>query len=288
MTTKTIKYVFSGHESFSCKSLWLKKGYDFVCKGKSFNAPDAVIELGVGKNMVSSIRYWLRVFGITANDQPTAVGDYLFDGTSGKDPYIEDLGTLWLLHFLLVFSGEATIYNWLFLRIQKERKVFDRQQLQNAIHRYMIEAGKAKIYNPNTTRKDIGVLLQNYVQPLKAHSFEEYSSLLIDLELLRTADDGKSYAFNIEGKRALAPEIFLYAILKVKGEEQTVSYDTLQDLGLIFCMNDMETIQKMWDVAQLFPDEVHYSDVAGIRQLQFTKPLDPQEVLDKYYGNQEV
>ncbi len=25
-----VKYSFSGHESFACKSLWLKKGYDFV------------------------------------------------------------------------------------------------------------------------------------------------------------------------------------------------------------------------------------------------------------------
>ena len=53
-------YSFSGHESFACKSLWLKKGYDFVVQERDFNAPDAVIHLGVGKNMVSSIRYWLK------------------------------------------------------------------------------------------------------------------------------------------------------------------------------------------------------------------------------------
>ena len=45
------RYTFSGHESFPCKSLWLKKGYDFVVQGKNFNNPDAVIDLGVGKNM---------------------------------------------------------------------------------------------------------------------------------------------------------------------------------------------------------------------------------------------
>lgn len=56
-----ITYKFSGHESFPCKSLWLKKGYDFVVGGNDFNSPDAVITLGVGKNMVTSIRFWLRV-----------------------------------------------------------------------------------------------------------------------------------------------------------------------------------------------------------------------------------
>ena len=53
------KYTFSGHESFPCKTLWLKKGYNFVVQGRDFNAPEAVIHLGVGKNMVASIRYWL-------------------------------------------------------------------------------------------------------------------------------------------------------------------------------------------------------------------------------------
>ena len=52
-----LKYTFSGHESFPCKSLWLKKGYDFVIQEKDFNSPNAVVDLGVGKNMVSSIKW---------------------------------------------------------------------------------------------------------------------------------------------------------------------------------------------------------------------------------------
>lgn len=59
------RYVFSGHESFPCKSLWLKKGYDFVSEDNDFNSADAVVKLGVGKNMVASIRYWMKAFGLT-------------------------------------------------------------------------------------------------------------------------------------------------------------------------------------------------------------------------------
>ena len=88
------KYVFSGHESFPCKSLWLKKGYDFVVQGNDFNSPEAVVDLGVGKNMVTSIRYWLKAFGICEGNQRTRLGDYLFDEENGKDRYIEDLATL--------------------------------------------------------------------------------------------------------------------------------------------------------------------------------------------------
>ncbi len=33
-------YTFSGHESFPCKTLWTKKGYDFVTAHKDFNSPN--------------------------------------------------------------------------------------------------------------------------------------------------------------------------------------------------------------------------------------------------------
>lgn len=280
---ETNKYVFSGHESFPCKSLWLKRGYDFVTNGNDFNSSNAVVELGVGKNMVSSIRYWLKSFSITKDDNLTSIGNYLFDDLNGRDKYIEDLGTLWLLHFLLVFSGEATIYNWLFLKVQKERKVFDRSQVQSAVQRYMVEAGKVKLFNPNTTRKDIGVLIQNYVQPSKIRSFEDYSTLLLDLDLISTYDD-KTYFFNIEGKRSVDPNIFLYSLLKIKGEDNTISYDVLQDLGLIYCMNDLELISMLKSIAGIYSSYVNYSDVAGIRQVQFIQELNPFEVLDNYYG----
>ena len=41
-----MKHVYSGHESFTCKTLWLKKGYDFINNNYNFNAPDAVVQLG--------------------------------------------------------------------------------------------------------------------------------------------------------------------------------------------------------------------------------------------------
>jgi hypothetical protein len=65
---ESIKYVFSGHDSFQCRKLWLKKGYDFLQQGKNFNDEDAVVQLGVGKNMVSSIRFWLKAFIIIDRD----------------------------------------------------------------------------------------------------------------------------------------------------------------------------------------------------------------------------
>lgn len=277
------KYTFSGHESFTCKSLWLKKGHDFISNSYNFNAPDAVVQLGVGKNMVASIRYWMRAFCMTFNDELQPISTYLFDQETGKDKYIEDLGTLWLLHFNLVSSEEATLYNWLFTRLQKERKTFDRQNVINLVRRIMTEENKLNLYNENTIKKDVGTLLLNYVLPLKAKALDDYSSLLIDLDLIRT-EDGKIYTFNIEGKRQLPWQIFLYAILTLKGEDNTVDYDLLQHIGLIFCMNDMEVIEMCKIIESKNTEHIRYSETAGIRQIQFINPMSSKEVLDNYYG----
>ena len=278
------KYTFSGHESFTCKTLWLKKGYDFIRNNNNFNSPDAVVALGVGKNMVASIRYWMRAFGLTENDEPLAIADYLFDSDQGKDPYMEDLGTLWLLHFFLVSTCEATLYNILFTQLQRERKIFDRQHVLNLVKRMMTEDGRQSQYNENTVKKDIGTLLLNYVLPQKAKALDDYSALLIDLDLIRMDADGKSFHFNVDGKRLIPWQIFLYAVIKSKGADMTVSYDMLQELGLMFCMNDMEVIEMCKTIVEHHEDMMAYSDVAGIRQLHFLDNLDEEEVLNEYYG----
>lgn len=279
----SIRFTFSGHESFTCKTLWLKKGYDFINNDYDFNAPDAVIQLGVGKNMVASIRYWMRAFGMTQNDEVQPIASYLLDTDNGRDPFMEDLGTLWLLHFLLVCSNEATLYNWLFTRLQRERKEFDRQNVINFVHRLLVEEEKQNLFNENTVKKDVGTLLQNYVMPQKAKALDDYSALLLDLDLIRT-EDGKTYTFNIEGKRQVPWQIFLYAVLRLKGNYNTVSYDLLQEIGLSFCMNDMEVIEMCKIIEAHHIDDLRYSDTAGIRQLQFINPMTCEEVLDEYYG----
>ena len=97
------KLSFSGHDTFHCRHLWLKKGYDFIKNGNKFSQDDAVVILGVGKNMVAGINFWMRAFGVIDKEgNLSKFGEYILDDINGKDPYIEDEVTLWLLHHQLV------------------------------------------------------------------------------------------------------------------------------------------------------------------------------------------
>ena len=292
-TDKTL-YSFSGHESFPCKTLWLKKGYDFVKGEKDFNAPGAVVDLGVGKNMVAAIRHWYKSFGLNKDAETSWIADYVFNSDDGKDPFVEDLGTLWLLHFLLIYSQEASLYQIFFVDFQKERRLFDKEQVVSFVKRKMKDAGKDNQYNENTVKKDVGVLLLNYCLPKDPKSNEDFSTLLMSLDLLRQTekkdktddlnDKRNRYFFNIEGKRQVTPQIFLFALLMIKDEQDnSIVYDTLQEVGLIFCMTDLEVIDMLNRLSELYPDSLSYSDVAGIRQLQFTKQMDAKQVLNNHF-----
>lgn len=286
MVNPSGKYIFSGHESFPCRSLWLKKGFDYLSEDGNFNAADAVVRLGVGKNMVAAIRFWLKAFGISKNDEATELGIYLFHKVNGKDKYLEDLASLWLLHYILVSSGEAALYLMIFCGLQRERSQFTREQVLSYVRLKMAEIGKQNLFNENTVKKDIAVFLQNYLLPKKPQTNEDYSSLLIDLDLIRQNEDGKEYHFNVEGKRKVTEEVFMYALLDLreKLKDNTIPYETIQEcVGLVFCMQDFETIDMIKKLSQHYTEYMAYSDVAGIRQVQFIKELNKKQVLDDYY-----
>ena len=128
-TSDKINASFSGHETFPFRYTWLKKGVDAVRRLKEsptiFADDDATITLGVGKNMVRSIHHWCQVtIGLIKGDGvgpnrrrlfvPTKFGNRIF-ADDGFDPYLEDVATLWLIHWQLATNANrATTWFWAF------------------------------------------------------------------------------------------------------------------------------------------------------------------------------
>ena len=62
---------FRGHETFYIRKGWLTKGMKYVKKmpdvftSKEHNPMDT---LGIGSNMVKSLRYWLTTVGLLTDD----------------------------------------------------------------------------------------------------------------------------------------------------------------------------------------------------------------------------
>lgn len=281
-----MRYCFSGHESFPCKSMWLKKGYDYLVNHNKFTDSDAVVKLGVGKNMVQSIKFWLRAFGLLNDDEATEIARYLFDDRDGRDPYAEDNATLWILHYLLIVTDISSIYRLIFVELQREKKEFDKDQILSFIKRKCNVPEQKNVFNENTVKKDIRVLLQNYLAPTSPKGNEEFASILLGLNLIRE-NEGK-YSFNEVSKEQVNPFIVLFALLHVAGEDKTVSFDKLQELSLIFCMPIASFLMEVRLLSELYPKEISYTDNSGIRNVQFLKKVNILDILNRYYNNDEI
>jgi hypothetical protein len=113
--------VFSGHESFACRYGWLPKLHEALLHSPELFADDddAIVTLGIGKNMVRSIRFWGDAFGLTQAEGrrvvPTPFGIALLDQKKGLDPYLEDNASLWRLHWKITTSANLGAWTSAFL-----------------------------------------------------------------------------------------------------------------------------------------------------------------------------
>ena len=286
-----VKLTFSGHESFHCRSIWLNKGYNFVKDGYTFLQNDAVVELGVGKNMVSSINYWLHVFRLSdINGKPTKLAEFIF-GENGVDPNLEDLTSLWLLHYHLVTENIASIYSIVFNEFRKQQVEFNKNQLLKFIAHKCSDS--QTIFNKNTGARDITVFLRNYVKPSKANkNLEEiFSGLFIDLQLIEPIkkfdeDDFQWYKIENKERKDIPCELVLYAILANNNYGKTIPLDELQfgynSVGNTFALDSKGLLEKISELTFKFKN-ITFSDSAGIRQLQISKQFDGLSILRKYY-----
>jgi Protein of unknown function (DUF4007) len=287
--TENKRFSFSGHESFQCRSLWLKKGYDFVLKGKSFNDEDAVVELGIGKNMVSSIKYWMKSFDLLDNeDNLTSLAHRLL-ADDGWDPYLEDEASLWLLHYHLVTKGYATIYGLTFNELRREKIEFTKNNLIAFVNR-KVERLKGSI-NDKTVGDDFGVMIKMYSRPDSALKDKEdtFSGLLTELGIIKSYHRDKEDYFVIENTERpnLDESVILYSILNDNRIENSVSFTTLEQepnsVVSVFGINRQDLLNKI-DTITALHEGIIYSDQAGVRELQFKNKPKPFEVLDQYYA----
>jgi hypothetical protein len=294
----SVKLQFSGHDSFVCKHLWLKKGYDYLLENKSFSSEASVVDLGVGKNMVNSISFWLKSFGlIDDKGKPNELAQFLFSKRAGVDPYLENLGTIWLLHYKLIETNKASIYNLVFNQFRKGRPEFTKEQLLTFVKR-LLDAERLKGFNANTVNTDIGVFFRSYLKPYYKESKidieEDFSSLLIDLDLISTHKaenaEGKLVDwYRIENKVQvdLPAEIVLFSILDNPSYGKSISFKDLlsgyNSPGMVFALNEEGLLSKIEGITSRYKS-ITFTESAGVRELQFRRTINKYDVLNGYYN----
>jgi len=293
---------FGRHETFSLRFSWLSKGFFALKKDSTvFDSDDAVVALGVGRNMVSSIRYWLRACQLITPQKPdeaTSIGNFIFDSEIGKDPYIEDEATIWLIHWLLVTnSNMATSLFWFFNKFHKPE--FTTEELHTALADFIKDqVVEKKRPTASTVKKDALLLPRMYAQS-KGNGrtpLEEALDSPLSLLGLVTQSSGKTYRSKPMARSNLPTGVFAFAasqliqeydVTAIPIEDLMYSRNDYAALGSVFRLTEADLITKLELMVNYLPGHFVIRETAGIHQLYQTKKIDPILYLEKHYTDLE-
>lgn len=289
-----LKPIFARHETFHPRFGWLKKGFDRARdNSRIFLAEDAPVLLGVGKNMVRSIRYWCEAFKLLENDQPTVFGEELL-GNQGWDPYLEDPASLWLLHWKLL-ETPCLASAWWFTFNQFNRSEFTDRDLFDVLLDYgdRLSGNIAE----SSLKKDVSCLLRMYAKQPNVKKFvaseESLDCPFVDLGLISPAG-GNHYLFRLGYKPTLVPAVILYSVLnyaqRINETARTIPLATLLydegSPGMVFKLTESSLCGAIEAVSRIH-NRLGLDDAAG--KLQFWFDSEPialaNQVLETYYAD---
>jgi len=275
------KAAFGRHETFALRYSWLTKGFQSLqVDPHIFNSDASTVVLGVGKNMVNAIRYWLRATQmIEATEegwQGTQLGQAIFS-EEGWDPYLEDEATLWLIHWMLATNSElATAWYWFFNCFHKAE--FNSDEAGNDLARFVRENLTGK-HSERTVRNDINVLLKMYSQGRQGVKIEIEDILdapLASLKLITSSQHTQYFQCRNTTQDNLPIAIVAFAVNEIFNQRKlaTLSVSELMygeklgvAVGSVFKLTEGELLAKLERVVELYPDIFNINETAGINQL---------------------
>jgi hypothetical protein len=270
-----MRFRFSGHESFPCRYTWLPKAYRALNEDPLIFADEdkAMVRLGVGKNMVRSIKFWVQAFGIAqlapgGKVELTDFGHSLF-GENGLDPFLEDIRTLWLLHWKISSQSEEPLFAWYFLLNQWVDPNFSRSEIIKA---FTIESERIeRPLSAFTKEQHFDIFLHTYV-PVRARKGGEVLEDTLDcplaeLQLIQPAGERLMaeggnrepvFEFRQDEKKEISGALFSYCLFvfwkQHRSQEATLSFREIAvvpgSLGQLFKLSEpdlrsrLETLQK--------------------------------------------
>ena len=278
---------FSGHETFPLRYGWLKKAFDRVAETEpDINNRaacwdnDAIARFGVGKNMVSSMRYWAKAARIirepaTNAVQTTKLGRLLF-GAGGLDPWMEYPATLWLLHWQFTALPERTTWFWVFSHYPAI--TFEREGLIRKIDRLANEHGWSSRVAQTTLKNDVACFIRTYVarQPSgKTGHDDALESPLTELGLIRGIGKNDGFRLVRGPKSTLGDGVFTYALIdfwtRFFPNAATLSFEAVAHApgspGRVFQFDENDVADRLAALDDVTGGALRWSETAGLKQV---------------------
>ena len=288
LSEKVARFRFSGHQSFSLRISWLPKVIREISEGHDplSDIDLGITSLGLGKNMVESLRCWIEAFQIAGNHDGcwnlSQIGELVFLPSTGLDPYLEDHSSNWLLHWLICTNIEYSLFAWECLFNRWPTTEFSATSVLDAFRR---ESGQnSKEASPVTLKQHWDVMLHSYRPPRSGKGEDHLDSALSVLGLIREVGERQNplgkwetlYSFDISPKTSIPQQLFEFFIHdwwnRKFPSEKTVSLREIvsgeHSPGRLLKMQEREILLRVENLARHQPRTFQLTESANLRLLQ--------------------
>ena len=288
---------FRAHETFFIRKGWINKGLRAVNKdadvfiSKEENPMDV---LGIGSNMVKSLRYWLQAVGMTEEPSHgrrtqslTELGQRVFV----HDRYVEELGTLQLLHYRLATNKELATA-WYFFFNEFNMTEFTRDDFVEASGKWIAMREDGESVAVRSLADDFQCIISTYLPRYKANPNREISpenNIDCPLGELGLVDvlgrDKRNFRKVIPTADSLNPYVMLAIIAEqAQGREEIGLNELLttpRNIGKVFNLDAITMLDALYRIEKL--GAIKISRTAGLDVIRIVEKKSFLDWVDQYY-----
>ncbi len=289
---------FRGHETFTIRKGWLNKGIKNVIAepevfvSKENNPMDI---LGIGANMVKSLRYWLQATNLTAEPNSgkryqtlTEIGNLIYE----NDPYFEEIGSLWLVHYSLATNFELAT-SWYIFFNEFEFSEFNEDDFYKKVRKFVMMIDPEKIPASRTVNDDFKCIINTYfsrgrLNNISINPEDNISCPLNELGLVDyvTTSNGLRVYRKTTPSADSVPELIALAIIVnfARGKKEIKISSIQKDVNSLgkVCVLDTIALSNILNRLETF-GYIKVVRTAGLDVIQIITDMDFCECVKKYY-----
>lgn len=285
MANEKIKIRLQGHEKFALREGWLNKGIVQVKNNPTvFLGKEGPDVFGIGNNMVKSLRYWLKAFGLIGEKGSSGVilsecGEVI----KKYDAYFEDVFTLWVLHSNIVHNVEDATSWYLFFN-KCDVEDMEKEQIVQIMIRELNKYTNNMAYSEKSLRSDVDVILSMYGKAKEIHDPEDKNiSPFAQLDLIKSVEG--NFTKSQPDRRKISEWNVLYELSRCLSEREFVSIDEITegtgsicDIYQISSVTVNEYLDKLDTMGYIRVDRT-----AGLDIIYRVSNMNSELVMKEYY-----
>jgi hypothetical protein len=255
---------YGQHETFHLRLNWLRKGIKMLkANPRFFFEKNAAETIGLGKNMVQSLRFWITATGIAKEvkgednksiHKLSNIGEIIDD----YDPYLDLADSLAILHYCLVVKEnfEDRLYIWHGFFNETSRSSITKDEIITEVANWSAREGEHT--SENSLKRDVDCLVRLYCKESNPKDPEDVThSPFGRLGLISISEEDRDIIIkNQLNYKNIGLTALMYILLKYgeKNETDNVSIEEIEnkpDLwGKLFNLQRSEIINALEDLSE--------------------------------------